>query len=154
NILFGKVNPSGKLPETFPLKLEDNPSYGNFPGTGSRVKYEEGIYVGYRHYEANHIDPLFPFGHGLSYTHFEYGDLKIQKCGKSVKVAFSIKNIGQRTGKEVVQLYVRKKTEGSHNGLIGLREFDKVELYTGQTKHISFKLDESTFSSFSESDNK
>ncbi len=78
-ILFGEVNPSGKLPETFPRQLEDNPSYGNFPGDPKTVKYEEGIYVGYRHYDKNNIEPLFPFGYGLSYTEFTYNNLRLER---------------------------------------------------------------------------
>lgn len=154
NVIFGKVNPSGKLPETFPMRIEDNPSFNNFPGTGKLVKYEEGIYVGYRHYDAHNIEPLFPFGHGLSYTEFDYSNLKILKKGDKINVQFLLKNSGQKLGKEAVQLYVRKLEGQLYSGYKELKNFDKIELSPGGSKSVSFELDEDDFSVFEESLNK
>ena len=107
-VLFGDVNPSGKLPETFPKRLEDNPSHGFFPGQKRSVWYGEGIYVGYRHYDTRGIEPLFPFGHGLSYTQFRYSNLRIeQNPNGNVRVTLDVKNAGKVAGAETVQLYVK-----------------------------------------------
>lgn len=154
NIIFGKVNPSGKLPETFPKRLEDNPSYNNFPGTGKQVKYEEGIYVGYRHYDHFNIEPLFPFGHGLSYTTFEYSNLKISRKDKKINVRFILKNTGTKAGKEVVQLYVNRIGKQSENGYKELKAFDKIELKAGESKQVSLQLGQDDFSLFDEPGNK
>ena len=111
DVLFGDINPSGKLPTTFPVRLEDNPAYINYPGENGKVKYGEGIFVGYRYYDKKDVTPLFPFGHGLSYTKFKYSNLKL--CTKKVspdgtlKVKVDVTNTGKVKGKEVVQLYVR-----------------------------------------------
>ncbi len=145
NILFGNVNPSGKLPETFPKSIEDSPSFGNFPGTGNKVFYKEGVFIGYRHYDARHIEPLFPFGHGLSYTQFQYSDLKITNKD-NVIVQFTIKNTGEKKGKEVAQLYVRKAGGDEFKTLEG---FEKVELDPQVSSEVSLVLDERAFSSFS-----
>ena len=111
DILCGRVNPSGKLAETFPLRLEDNPSYHDFPGGPATVEYRESLYVGYRYYDTVDQDVLFPFGHGLSYTAFEYADLKFSSTKHnfegSLYVTLKVKNVGPVPGKEVVQLYVR-----------------------------------------------
>ena len=111
DVLLGRVNPSGKLSETFPVRLEDTPAYLNFPGDGHHVRYGEGVFVGYRYYEKKGIKPLFPFGHGLSYTTFEYSDLRLSKDvitdQDELKVTVKVRNTGNRAGKEVVQLYVR-----------------------------------------------
>ena len=100
-ILFGTVNPSGKLAETHPLRFEDNPAYLNFAGDGDECFYGEDIYVGYRWYDTRKMDVLFPFGHGLSYTKFEYTSIR----GDRDSVTVTVKNVGDRAGKEVVQLY-------------------------------------------------
>ena len=108
NILFGNVNPSGKLPVTFPIALEDNPSYKYYPGN-DEVEYSEGIYVGYRYYDTKNVAPLFPFGHGLSYTKFEYSNFNCPievSSLKNVELKFIIKNVGKTQGQEVVQCYV------------------------------------------------
>lgn len=111
SLLFGDANPSGKLAETFPMKLSDNPSYLNFPGDGDKVEYKEGIFVGYRYYDAKEIEPLFPFGHGLSYTEFSYRDMSISAKeiadSDTVEISVFVKNTGKTAGKEIVQLYVR-----------------------------------------------
>ncbi|MFO7716299.1 glycoside hydrolase family 3 C-terminal domain-containing protein, partial [Desulfosarcina sp.] len=100
-VLFGEVNPSGKLPETLPVKLSDNPAFGNYPGENNEVHYNEGIFVGYRHYDSNNIEPLFPFGHGLSYTSFEYSDLEITETNNSFVATMHIQNTGNVAGAEV-----------------------------------------------------
>ncbi|MCK4855662.1 MAG: glycoside hydrolase family 3 C-terminal domain-containing protein, partial [Bacteroidales bacterium] len=148
-ILFGEVNPSGKLPETFPRKLEDNPSYGNFPGDPENVKYEEGIYVGYRHYDKNNIEPLFPFGYGLSYTEFVYNNLHVEQMEDgSVKVEAEVKNTGLVPGKEVVQLYVRDIESSIDKPDKELKDFTKVFLEPGQSKPVSMALTRDQFAHF------
>lgn len=153
NIIFGKVNPSGKLPETFPVKLQDNPSFNNFPGTDHHVQYAEGIFVGYRHYEANNIQPLFPFGHGLSYTRFEYSNLKISGSKGKILVRVTLKNTGEHSGKEVVQLYVRKNNNAVKSSK-ELKNFKKVFLRPGTSQTVSLTLDANDFSYFDEVANK
>ena len=149
SLLFGDDNPSGKLSETYPIKLEDNPSYFNFPGEKNTVNYCEGVFVGYRYYDKKKMNVLFPFGHGLSYTSFLYSNIKLDKTfmndDEILIVNCNIKNIGQVTGKEAVQLYVRN-AEGSVNRPIReLKEFIKIELTPGEEKIISFKLDKRAF---------
>jgi len=148
-ILFGEVNPSGKLPETFPRKLEDNPSYANFPGDPEKVKYEEGIYVGYRHYDKHNIEPLFPFGHGMSYTEFSYSNLQTEQTGNGlVKVAVEVKNTGLVPGKEVVQLYVSDPESSIEKPGKELKGFAKVFLEPGQSKPVSMALTRDQFAHF------
>lgn len=150
-ILFGKVNPSGKLPETFPQRLEDNPSYGNFPGDPDKVIYGEGIYVGYRHYDKKNIEPLFPFGFGLSYTDFSYSNLQIEEAGdKLVKATVKVKNTGLVPGKEVVQLYIRDMLSDIDKPEKELKGFTKVFLEPGQTKPVSITLTRDQFAYFDE----
>ncbi len=146
NVLYGDINPSGKLAETFPLRLEDNPSYLNFPGEKDKVYYREGIYVGYRYYNSKQMDVLFPFGHGLSYTTFEYQNLKIQEFGQDVLVSADIKNTGEVFGKEAVQVYVSTKTSHVNRPIHELRDFQKVSLDPGETKTVQFKLGRRAFS--------
>jgi beta-glucosidase len=149
-VLFGDVNPSGKLPETFPKRLEDNPSHGFFPGEKQRVLYGEGIYVGYRHYDTRGIEPLFLFGYGLSYTEFEYSKLRIEKKGdSSVRVTLSVKNTGKSAGAEVVQLYVRDLEVSVHRPDKELKAFVKVELLPGQTRQVELLLNRDAFKYFS-----
>jgi beta-glucosidase len=149
SILFGETNPSGKLAETFPLRLEDNPSYGSFPGDGKRVYYREGIYVGYRYYDLKKMPVLFPFGHGLSYTSFSYSALKLDKKAlkdtETLKVSVDITNTGKIAGKEVVQLYVGDKTGAAERPPRELKGFEKVALAPGETKTVSFVLDKRSF---------
>ena len=153
-ILFGKVNPSGKLAETHPIKFEDNPAYLNFPGDGDECFYGEDIYVGYRWYDKRKMDVLFPFGHGLSYTKFEYTSIKAD--GNTVTV--TVKNTGDRAGKEVVQLYASACPHPVTSTYVGgtafgyarpekwLVDFDKVELAPGEEKEVVFKLSNRAFS--------
>ena len=149
DILFGKVNPSGKLPETFPLKLEDNPSYLFFPGEGNVSCYNEGIYVGYRYYDKKKMEVLFPFGYGLSYTTFAYSNLQLDKTElkdtDTLTVSVDVTNTGAVTGKEVVQLYVSDPESFVGRPAKELRDFAKVELAPGETKTVTFTLDKQAF---------
>lgn len=149
SLLFGETTPSGKLAETFPLKLEDNPSYLNFPGEKGVVEYNEGIYVGYRYYDKKSQDVLFPFGHGLSYTAFEYSNLQIEKKQiteqEQVSITLDVTNIGNYPGKEVVQLYINTATSEVRRPIRELKGFEKVELNPGETKSVKFVLDKQAF---------
>ena len=149
NILYGKVNPSGKLAETLPLKLYDNPSYLNF-GDGEHVNYAEGIFVGYRYYDAKEMDVAFPFGHGLSYTSFSYDHLKVDDSDFAsdgiMQVTVDVTNTGDRFGKEIVQLYIQDCTKACRRPLKELKEFEKVSLEPGETKTVTFNLDRRSFS--------
>lgn len=153
-VLFGDVNPSGKLAETFPLKLEHNPSYVNFPGDGKTAQYREGVFLGYRYYDTKKMDVLFPFGYGLSYTEFENANLKMDK--KSMKdtdtltVTVDVKNTGKVKGKEIVQLYVSDKTNAAVRPLKELKNFVKVELNPGETKTVSMTLNKRSFAWYNE----
>lgn len=143
-ILFGEVNPSGKLAETFPIKLEDNPSYLYYIGEEDEVEYREGVFVGYRYYDKKKMDVLFPFGYGLSYTEFAYSNLKLDK--KSMKdtetltVSVDITNTGKVKGKEVVQLYVGDRESTAIRPVKELRGFEKIELAPGETRTVTFTL--------------
>jgi len=152
DVLFGTVNPSGKLAETFPLRLEDNPSYLNFPGDGDAVSYREGVYVGYRYYDSVKADVRFPFGFGLSYTTFAYQNLRIDDAafatGGPLTVSADIRNTGKRAGKEVVQLYVASRHEGIRRPVHELKGFDKVALAAGETKTVTFTLSRRDFAYF------
>lgn len=149
NVLYGKVNPSGRLPETFPLRLQDTPCYLNYGGEHDKVVYSEGVFVGYRYYESKEMPVLFPFGYGLSYTTFEYSNLKVEKESmkesETVKVTVDVKNSGSRAGKEVVQLYVGKKDGSVVRPVRELRAFDKIELKPGETKTVEFVLGSRAF---------
>ena len=150
DILFGKVNPSGKLAESFPVKLEDTPAFLNFPGEEGDALYGERIYIGYRYYDIKNIEPLFPFGFGLSYTTFEYSNIKVSaknfndKEGLSVNV--TVKNTGKVKGKEIVQLYVSDKECTLQRPKNELKKFTKIELLPGESKEVTFKLDARDFS--------
>jgi beta-glucosidase len=149
DILFGEVNPSGKLAETFPKKLSHNPSYLNFPGEGNKVEYREGVFVGYRYYDKKEIEPLFPFGYGLSYTTFEYTDIIVDKKEitdkETIEVKVKVKNTGKVKGKEIVQLYVRDVESKVNRPEKELKGFEKVELAPGEEKTVTFKLDKRSF---------
>jgi beta-glucosidase len=149
DVLFGDANPSGKLPTTFPVRLEDNPAYINYPGENGKVRYGEGIFVGYRYYDKKKVEPLFPFGHGLSYTTFEYSNLQINKKSitpnETMEVKVDVTNTGKVTGKEVVQLYVRDVKSTFARPEKELKAFEKVELAPQQTKTITFTLDREAF---------
>lgn len=149
DLLFGDVSPSGKLAETFPKELRHNPSYLNFPGEGDKVEYKEGLFVGYRYYDTKAIEPLFPFGYGLSYTSFEYTNLSINKetilDHETVEVTVTIKNTGERAGKEIVQLYVRDLESTVIRPEKELKGFTKVELQPGEEKDVTLTLDKRAF---------
>jgi beta-glucosidase len=148
-LLFGLANPCGKLAETFPKKLGHNPSYLNFPGEDDRVEYREGIFVGYRYYDKKGIEPLFPFGYGLSYTTFEYIEVSIDKReitdNETVNVTVRVKNTGNLPGKEIVQLYVRDVASSVIRPEKELKGFEKVELQPGEEKTITFTLGKRAF---------
>lgn len=149
-VLFGDVNPSGKLPDTFPRRYRDNPAFNNYPGKNVKVHYREGIFVGYRHYDAKKIEPLFPFGHGLSYTNFKYSNLNISpdeaKVGDKIKVSIDIKNTGKVPGKEVVQVYVSDIKSSLPRPPKELKAFQKVSLLPDETKTVKFVLDKEALS--------
>ena len=149
DILFGKVNPSGKLAETIPYKLSDNPSYLNFPGDGQKVEYKEGVFVGYRYYDTKEMPVRYPFGYGLSYTTFEYSDLQLSsdkiKDTDKLKVTLKVKNTGNRAGKEIVQLYVADKTGAASRPVKELKNFVKVELQPQEEKTVEMELDKRSF---------
>ncbi|MDO5521311.1 MAG: glycoside hydrolase family 3 C-terminal domain-containing protein [bacterium] len=149
DVLYGKVNPSGRLAETFPIKLEDNPSYLYYIGEGDQVEYKEGIFVGYRYYDAKKMPVLFPFGYGLSYTTFEYSNLKVDKetmlDTDQVTVSVDVTNTGAIAGKEVVQLYVGKKESKVLRPVKELRKFTKIQLNPGETKTVTFQLEKRAF---------
>lgn len=157
NVLFGTVNPSGRLAETFPVKLEDNPSYLNFPGEKDTVKYQEGIFVGYRYYDKKRQEVLFPFGHGLSYTEFAYGNISLDresmKDTDTLTVTVDVTNTGARAGKEVVQLYVGAPESVWIRAEKELKGFEKVELQPGETKTVRFTLDGRAFACWNETIN-
>lgn len=175
SLLFGKKNPCGKLAETYPVRLQDVPSYLNFPGDGKTVRYQEGIFVGYRYYDAKEMEVLFPFGHGLSYTTFSYDNLRVSKSviheDDILEVSVDITNTGSRFGKEAVQLYVSdhtdqqdKKWEVNKQVNVFVQEkegtdarppkelkgFAKVALQPGETKTVVLKLDRRSFAWYSE----
>ncbi|MDG2018009.1 MAG: glycoside hydrolase family 3 C-terminal domain-containing protein [Porticoccaceae bacterium] len=151
--VFGKVNPSGKLAETFPVRLEDTPAYLNFPGEDGQVIYGERMFVGYRYYDKRHIEPLFPFGHGLSYTDFGYSDLKLSASDitdkDQLQVSLKITNTGKVKGKEVVQLYIADQESTVQRPVKELKAFDKIELEPGQSREVSFTLTKRDFSYYS-----
>lgn len=152
-VLFGNVNPSGKLSCTFPKRLADTPTatFGPsaYPGTNGVVKYEEGLLVGYRWYDAKHIEPLFPFGYGLSYTHFDYSHLRLATgrgpAGLPLKVDFELANTGERAGAEVAEIYVEPVDPPVFRPVRELKGFAKVFLQPGETKQVSVTLGEKAF---------
>jgi beta-glucosidase len=145
DILFGDANPSGKLPMTFLKEWKDSPAYGHYPGENGVVEYAEGIYVGYRHFDKHGIEPLFPFGHGLSYTTFAYSDLKVS----AHEVSLAVRNTGSREGAEVVQLYIGATHSSVDRPVKELKGFRRVVLKPGETKTVSFALDKSALSYYS-----
>lgn len=155
NVLFGKVNPSGKLPLTFPKKLEDSPAHanGNYPPVDDVIKYDEGILVGYRYYDTKNVAPLFEFGYGLSYTTFGFGPVATKAQGSEVSVTATVKNTGTVEGAEVVQLYVTERGAPELRPEKELKAFAKVSLKPGESKAVHFKLDRSAFAYYSEKKN-
>ncbi|KAF6521786.1 hypothetical protein HZS61_013314 [Fusarium oxysporum f. sp. conglutinans] len=145
DVLFGIENPSGKLPSTFPKRIEHTPAWHTWPGENHKVLYGEGLYIGYRHYDHAKIEPLFPFGHGLSYTTFEYGrpeiSTKTLTPDGEIKITLAISNIGARAGAEIVQLYVHDEKSRLPRPEKELVAFEKVFLEAEETRHITIKLD-------------
>jgi len=141
-VLFGDVNPSGKLPDTFAARREQYPDFGNFPGVKGTVRYKEGIYVGYRHFDKKGIGPTFPFGYGLSYTQFKYGvpTLSAPKPDGTRIATIGITNVGKRAGAEVVQLYVHDPKPKIDKPIRELKGFKKVMLNPGETKSLTFAI--------------
>ena len=152
DVVFGDVNPSGKLPFTFPRALEDSPAHWEgkaFPTEGVNT-YDEGIYVGYRWYDSREIEPLFAFGHGLSYTSFEYSDVSAAVKGGRVRVSVTIKNVGDVKGAEVAQLYVHDVECSVDRPVKELKDFAKVELEPGESQTVVWTLGDEAFSFFDE----
>ncbi|MDA3852510.1 MAG: glycoside hydrolase family 3 C-terminal domain-containing protein [Spirochaetaceae bacterium] len=156
-ILFGEVNPSGKLAESFPKNLRDNPSYAHFPGHGRQVEYREGLYVGYRYYNSVNKNLLFPFGYGLSYGEYIYRDLKISKNtwtkGEDLSFSFTLTNQGDMDGMETAQFYIKKVERNNYRPYHELKGFCKVELKKSESKEISYSLDEEAFQFYHEETN-
>jgi beta-glucosidase len=146
-ILFGQVNPSGHLPDTFEKTWEDSPAFKHYPGNEKDVEYTEGIYVGYRWYDSKKIEPRFPFGYGLSYSTFTMSDLKIQETSdKSYTASVTVTNTSKRAGATVAQLYVLPHTAGIDRPFQELKAFARVDLQPGETKTVSLQLDRRSFS--------
>jgi len=143
-ILFGDVNPSGKLPDTLAARREDYPDFGNFPGVKNHVTYAEGIYVGYRHFDKAKVAPLFPFGYGLSYTTFRYGPLTLDRAALApngtVTAKMAVTNTGRREGAEVVELYAHDPSPKIDKPVRELKGFSKIDLLPGQTKTVTFHI--------------
>ena len=150
DVLFGNAAPSGRLPVTFPKRLEDNPSYPYYPG-GDRSVYGEGLFVGYRHYDAKGVEPLFPFGHGLTYTRFDYSALEAPKraaSGEAVAIQVTVTNVGERPGDEVIQLYVQPVAPPTPRPVKALKGFKKVHLAPGAARTVELTLTERDFARF------
>jgi beta-glucosidase len=145
-VVFGQVNPSGRLAESIPLRLQDNPTYLNFPGDGNVVRYGEGVFVGYRYYESADVPVRYPFGHGLSYTSFEYDDLVVARDGRLASV--TVTNTGSVAGKEVVQLYIAPPPSAVRRPARELRGFAKVYLEAGASTRVELALTRRAYSYF------
>lgn len=145
SLLFGEANPCGRLAETFPVKLSDNPSCLNFPGYKGKVDYSEGIYVGYRYYDKKEMDVLFPFGHGLSYSQFQYSDFKLSNNtftnAETITLSLYVTNISEHFGKEVIQLYVSDKSGAVYRPDKELKGFKKIALNPRERKCVTFEID-------------
>ena len=144
DILTGSINPSGKLSETIPRRLEDTPAYRYYPSRERTAEYREGPYVGYRYYDTAGIQVLYPFGFGLSYTSFEYSDITVDENG----VTFTVKNTGERDGAEITQLYVSMKGSKIYRPEKELKGFAKVSLKSGESKKVTISFDDKTFRYF------
>jgi len=153
DVLFGDANPSGKLPVSFVKEWKDSPAYGHYPCENLQVEYAEGIYVGYRYFDKKKIEPLFPFGFGLSYTKFNYSDLKVSpgetSSDKPVEVSLQVRNSGSRSGAEVVELYVHDGHSSVDRPVQELKGFQRVNLAPGETKTVHFTLDRSAMAYYS-----
>ncbi len=154
DILFGAANPSGKLPVTWPRDVKDVPAYKTYPGTDLHIAYSEGILVGYRGFDAGNLQPLFPFGYGLSYTTFSYSGLNVSPAklssGQSARVRLTIRNTGNRPGAEIVQLYVHDGHSKIQRPPRELKGFQRVSLKPGESKTVGFTVDQSALSFYSD----
>jgi beta-glucosidase len=152
DLLFGVAAPSGKLPVTFPRRIEDSTAYGHYPGANLHVEYGEGIFVGYRGFDRAQTEPLFSFGHGLSYTTFEYSGLTVApanvKADGKVEVRLQVRNTGTRPGAEVVQLYVHDVESSLPRPEKELKAFGRVMLQPGESRALTFTLDRSALQFF------
>lgn len=147
DVLYGIKEPSGRLAETWPARLEDTPSYQEFPGGSGSVRYGEGVFVGYRWYDKRQIRPLFPFGHGISYTTFSYTDIKAVQDGNDITISLKVTNTGSRTGRPVVQLYIAPLSETYvPRPVQELKGFAKCRLSSGESTVMTFQLDAGSFS--------
>ena len=158
NILFGDVNPSGKLPITLMKRREDCSDYGTYPGSKSIADYKEGIFVGYRHFDKENIEPLFPFGFGLSYTSFEYSGIKVDKPvmkqNDTLTVSLSVRNTGKMDGDEIVQLYIHDPVASVEREVKSLKGFERVSLKAGEEKEVRFRIDKSHLSFYDPASNR
>ncbi|MCE1199938.1 MAG: glycoside hydrolase family 3 C-terminal domain-containing protein, partial [Marinilabiliales bacterium] len=154
SVLFGKVNPSGKLPLTFPKRFEDSPVYGTYPGSRDLANYTEGIFVGYRHFDKQKIQPLFPFGFGLSYTTFEYSNLtedkKAMTRDETLHLTCTVRNTGAMEGEEVVQLYLSDLKSSEEREVKSLKGFKRVHLKPGESVLVDFEVKQQDLSFYSE----
>lgn len=153
DVLYGKTNPCGRLPETFPVRLEDTPVYPDLTGEGDRVCYREGVFVGYRYYDTRKMKVLFPFGYGLSYTDYTYSNLRLSseqfREGDKLIVSVDVTNVGDLSGKEVIQLYIKSpRSQAVRRPVHELKGFTKIFLRPGETKTAEFELDSRSFSWF------
>lgn len=153
NILYGNINPSGHLAETFPIRVQDTPCYLTYGGEHDKSVYSEGVFVGYRYYASKEMNVLFPFGHGLSYTTFSYSNLTVEKErireSETLRVSVDVTNTGDRFGKEVVQLYVAPKNSTVIRPVRELRAFEKTGIAPGETKTVTFLLDSRAYAYWS-----
>jgi beta-glucosidase len=156
DVLFGEVNPSGKLATTYPIRLEDNPAFINYPGENGHVRYGEGIFAGYRYYEKKRVAPLFPFGYGLSYTTFAYDNLRLSNTeigpDDQLTVDVDLTNRGQLAGQEIVQLYVRDSAARLSRPEKELKGFAKIALAPGETGTVSLTIDRSALAYWDDSE--
>jgi len=155
DVLFGLVDPGGRLPVTFPIRLEDNPAYINYPGENGHVYYGEGLFVGYRYYDKKDIQPLFPFGYGLSYTTFEYNQLEVEKAtilpGEKLFARLTVRNIGKCAGSEVVQLYLHDLDCRLTRPEKELKAFRKIHLMPGESRVVEFDLEQQALAYYDDS---
>jgi beta-glucosidase len=155
-ILFGKTNPSGKLPASFEKRWEDNPTFNSYydEDKDKRVQYKEGLNIGYRYYDKSKVQPLFPFGYGLSYSSFSYSNLKLSTNGKTATVSFTIKNTGKVDGADVAQVYVHQQKSALPRPEKELKGFQKVFLRAGESKTVTIHLNEGAFEYYNDQSNK
>ena len=145
DVLLGRVDASGRLPTTFPKRIEDTPAYPTFPGADGVISYTESIFMGYRHYDGAGPEPLFPFGHGLSFTTFDYRELSADLRSDGVDIGLQVSNTGSRRGSTVVQVYVRRPDSVVVRAHQELKGFEKIDLEPGETAWVSLRLPPTAF---------